>query len=559
MIMPPGKHASTEPLVTQVGIYARVSTEEQAEQGYSIEAQIETLRAQCKSEHKVVFREYVDAGISGKTIEKRPALRDLMRDIDEGKIHEVLVWKLDRLSRKTADLLFIMDQFNRNNVNFRSHSEKNFETDTAAGKMTFQMFGVIAEFQRNTIVENVKMGMKQRARNGKWNGGQVLGYDVVEIPVARGKDSVLRINPIEAELVRKIFRMYASGQGLKSIANELNREGYKTKPNNPFSHVSIKTIINNPVYIGKIRYNVRENWSEKRRKGINSEPIIAEGEHEPIIMQDMWDAVQKLYSKKAVTAPRVFNGTYLLTGMMRCPDCGATLVAHRVRDILKDGTKIVRRYYICSNFRSKGSRVCSSNSVKADFAEQFVTARIAEVVQKPKVLEDIVAKLNKNRTKNIAPLQKEVETIEKELKTLDSQKKKYFKLYESDAVDNNFLIERLNELKHKHDVLYQRKSEAERQLDASTSEPVPLQQVQLVLSKFHEMLVTAPIETQKNLLQTIVRQIHVKKGQKFEGIELEFDDKVKACFLGLAPSTKTVVGAFAFSKQKFPAQYTVVI
>ncbi|WP_187274439.1 recombinase family protein [Paenibacillus sp. N3.4] len=557
--MPPRKQANTDPLVTHVGIYARVSTEEQAEQGYSIEAQLETLRSQCKMEQKVVFREYVDAGISGKTIEKRPALRELLRDIEEGKIQEVLVWKLDRISRKTSDLLFIMDQLNRYNVKFRSHSEKNFETDTAAGKMTFQMFGVIAEFQRNTIVENVKMGMKQRARNGKWNGGQVLGYDVVEIPVAKGKDSVLHVNAIEAELVRKIFSMYASGRGLKSIANELNHDGFKTKPNKPFSHVSIKTIINNPLYIGKIRYNVRENWSEKRRKGINPEPIIADGEHEPIITQYLWDAVQKLYSKKAVTAPRVFNGTYLLTGMMRCPDCGATLVAHRTKDTLKNGTKIVRRYYVCSNFRAKGSRVCTSNTVKADFAEQYVTERIAEVVQKPKVLEDIVARINKNRVKNVVPLQKEVEAIGKELKTLDSQKQKYFKLYESDVVDNNFLIERLNELKQKHDALYLRKTEAENQLNDSISEPVPLQQVRQILSKFQEMLETAPIETQKNLLQTIVKQIHVKKGQKFEGIELEFDDKVTACFLGLAPSTQAVAGAFAFSKQKFPLQYTLVI
>lgn len=107
---------------------------------------------------------------------------------------------------------------------------------------------------------------------------------------------------------------------------------YKTKPNKSFSAVSIKTIINNPVYIGKIRYNIRENWSEQRRKGINHDPIIVDGEHERIITQDVWETVQKLYAKKSVTSPRVFNGTYLLTGMMCCPDCGATLVAHRIHE-----------------------------------------------------------------------------------------------------------------------------------------------------------------------------------------------------------------------------------
>ncbi|MNS89550.1 hypothetical protein D3C72_1235660 [compost metagenome] len=174
--------------VQYVGIYARVSTEEQAEQGYSIEAQITTLRNLCKAEQKIVF------------------------------------------SRKMSDLLQIVEHLNRNNVKFRSYLEKDFDTETASGKLNIQMLGVIAEFQRNTIVENVKMGMKQRARKGKWKGGTVLGYDVAEVESGRGKDSVLTINHIEAELVRKILRMYGSGQGLRSITNQLNAEGFKTKP-----------------------------------------------------------------------------------------------------------------------------------------------------------------------------------------------------------------------------------------------------------------------------------------------------------------------------------------
>ncbi|WP_058300585.1 recombinase family protein [Gorillibacterium timonense] len=101
--------------------------------------------------------------------------------------------------------------------------------------------------------------------------------------------------------------MYAGGQGLRSIANELNHNGYKTKPNKPFSAVSIKTIINNPVYIGKIRYNVRENWSEQRRKGINHEPIIVDGEHERIITQDVWDTVQSSTLKSP--SPRRVSST----------------------------------------------------------------------------------------------------------------------------------------------------------------------------------------------------------------------------------------------------------
>lgn len=216
-------------------------------------------------------------------------------------------------------------------------------------------------------------------------------------------------------------------------------------------------------------------------------------------------------------------------------------------------------FSVPASILSSGARVCGSNTVKADVAENYVVDRIPEVVQKPKVLEEIVAKINKDRVKSVVPLQKEVAAIDKELKTIEAQRNKYFKLYESDAVDNDFLLGRLNELKAKHDVLTRRKSEAERQLADNVAEPVPLQQVRSVLDKFHELLESSPVETQKTLLQTIVKQIFVQKGQKFEGIELEFDEQVKKCFLGLAPSTKTVEGAFAFPKQKLPSMYTIVI
>lgn len=547
------------PPIVRVAIYARVSTEEQAEQGFSIEAQLETLRAFCKTEHKIVFKEYIDAGISGKSIDKRPALKELLRDIESGQIQEVLVWKLDRISRKMSDLLNIIENLNRNNVKFRSYSEKEFDTETAAGKLSLQMLGVIAEFQRNTIVENVQMGMKQRARNGKWNGGQVLGYDVVEIPSSKGNESTLRINPIEAALVRKIFCMYASGKGLRSIANQLNHEGFKTKPGNAFSSVAVKTIINNPVYIGKIRYNVRENWSEKRRKGTNPNPIIVDGEHEPIVTQDQWEAVQALFTKKSFSPPRVFDGTYPLTGLMRCPQCGTTLGAHRIRDTLKDGTVVVRRYYICNNFRNRGSRVCSSNSVRADLVETFVFKRFAEVVSKPKVLEDIVKKINKDRTKSVIPLQKELAAIEKELASVESQRKRFFKLFEVGNVDDELFVERLTELKAQHEQLSRRKTEAERQFSDSTSDPIPLQQVSQVLKQFQRLLTDSPPEMQKTLLQTAIKQIHVKAGRKVESIELELDPTVQQHFFELALSAKTAEGAFAFRKQKPTAKINLVL
>lgn len=549
----------TVPTVRQVVSYSRVSTEEQAELGFSIEAQSEEIKNRCKAEHKVVSREYVDAGISGKSIDKRPALLQLLQDIESGKVGELWLWKTDRLARKLTDLLLIMEVLKRHNVILRCVADVEFDQTTSSGRAMMQMMGVMAEYQRNIIVENVKMGMKQRARNGKWNGGQVLGYDVVEVPAGTTKESLLRVNPIEAELVRKVFQMYANGQGLRSIANTLNQEGYKTKPGNAFSSVAIKTIINNPVYVGKIRYNVRENWAEKRRKGINPNPIIVDGEHDAIITSDLWETVQALFAKKSFSPPRVFDGTYPLTGLLRCPQCGTTLGAHRVRDTLKDGTVVIRRYYVCNNFRNGGRKVCSSNSVRADFVESIVFDRLAEVVHKPKVLEDVVKQLNKERTVSVTPLQKELAAIDKELASIESQRKRFFKLFEASTVDDDLFVERLGELKAQHEQLERRRTEAQRQLADSTSDPIPLQQVRQALGQFHQLLKDSPPETQKTLLQTVVKQVHMKGPRNVSGIELELDPTIQKHFFELAPSAKQAEGAFAFRKQKSPSRYRLVL
>ncbi|MEM5621503.1 recombinase family protein [Bacillus thuringiensis] len=265
---------------TKVALYVRVSTEDQAENGYSIEAQLNTLRNHCEMLGKTIVEEYIDKGISGKSIDGRNGLKRLLEATTKGKFNEVIVWKISRLARNTIDLLKIVEELHKNNVIFRSYSES-FETETPMGKFALQMMGAVAELERNTIVDNVKLGMTQRAKEGKWNGGSMLGY--------ASKDKELIIVEDEANLVRYIFDLYISGKGYKAIANKLNHEGYKTKRNKEFSINSVRTIITNPCYAGFIRFNQVENWNEKRRKGTNKTPVIVKGEHKPIISEDIWE------------------------------------------------------------------------------------------------------------------------------------------------------------------------------------------------------------------------------------------------------------------------------
>ncbi|SNY58554.1 Site-specific recombinases, DNA invertase Pin homologs [Bacillus subtilis] len=153
-------------------------------------------------------------------------MQRLINDVENERFNAVLVWKISRLSRNMLDTFMILDKFQKYNVKFISYSE-NFDTSSPIGRLVLKIMASIAEMERNTISENVKLGMKQRALEGRWNGGVVFGYDIVK--------KELVINEKEAEVVQLIYHMYANGKGLRAISNNLIKEGYRTKRSRYFS------------------------------------------------------------------------------------------------------------------------------------------------------------------------------------------------------------------------------------------------------------------------------------------------------------------------------------
>ena len=166
-------------------------------------------------------------------------------------------------------------------------------------------------------------------------------------------------------------------------------------------------ILSNPFYVGKIQFAKYKDWNEKRRKGLNDKPIIAEGKHSPIIIQDLWDKVQ--LRKTSQSKPQVHGkGTNLLTGIVHCPQCGAPMAASNTTNTLKDGTKKRIRYYSCSNFRNKGSKVCSANSVRADVIEKYVMDQILEIVKSDKVINQVLERVNQENKVDIGALNHDI-------------------------------------------------------------------------------------------------------------------------------------------------------
>lgn len=547
-------------LPKKVAIYARVSTEEQAEYGYSIEAQLDTLRKYCELYDGEIVDEYVDRGVSGKSIKGRYEIQRLLKDAEESKFNEVIVWKFNRMARKSIDLLHIVDLLEKNNISFRSFTE-NFETSTPMGRFALQMMGAVGELERNTIVDNVKMGHRQRAKMGHHNGKVPLGYKVIAgTGSSRESKSVVVIAEEEAVIVRHIFEQYASGHGLKTIANELNHRGHRTQTGKPFSTTAIRDLLDNPMFVGKIRYNRYENWAERRRKGKNKEPILVEGHHPPIISQELWDKVQLLREKKATLPKKRFEGEYLLTGLIRCPECGAAMTASRTVNRSKNGEKITRMYYSCGRFRSQGSAVCHANSVRKVEAEQAVTERIRQAVVNPEILQRVVRNVNERRSGRIKPLRDELTAVQTRITSLEDKKRKYLELYEIDDIDRDMFSERLSVLNIDLGIELTRKSKLELELRDDQADPVSYELIRSLMTNFDALLRHSPFQQRKTLLHLIVKKITLDDRKRVGNVELAFNEETDKHLLSVAPSAKPMAeGAFPLSGKAPTLKHKLIV
>lgn len=271
--------------VIKAAIYTRVSTTEQAREGYSLEAQEKVLRDYCAFKKYQIVDIYSDEGISGKDIEHRPEMNRLLIDAKARKFNIILVWKLTRFSRKLSDLTKTCDDLEKWNVYLVSYSES-FDCSTPAGKMIRNMLGTVAQFEREVIAENVRFGLDARAAKGKRTCSQVLGYDL------KGKDS-LRINENEAEYVKYVYNSYLTYKSISEVAKLCAEHGYKGKRGRSPTPQSILVILTRPLYCG---YN---SYCGKLYKG----------SHETIIDIETFNRVQALLRKqgKNIGRPRMMQ------------------------------------------------------------------------------------------------------------------------------------------------------------------------------------------------------------------------------------------------------------
>lgn len=498
-----GISANTLSAKIKIALYLRVSTQEQATEGYSIEAQEQSGREFAKRMNYEVVSVYKDEGVSGKSTKNRKAYQRMMEAAKEGEFELLVIWKLTRLGRNMLDILKTVETLLKYDVGLYSISEQ-FDVTTSSGKLMLQLLGSFGEFERNQISENVQMAMKSLVRDQKrYAGGRRLGY-VSDID-ADGK-KYLRIEPDEARIVQMIFKQYIGGNGYRAIANQLNRQGYKTVKGNDFSTLAVKDILKNKVYGGYLEYAKYVDWDTKRRRGKNPNPILVKGEHEPIIDQEIYELVQERLKAESKQPQWNNTGENLLTGLLRCPVCDAPMAASNVTNTLKDGTKKRIRYYSCSNFRNKGASVCSANSIRADKAEEFVADRLKEIVQVPQILKKLVDDLNREMKKQVMPIQRELETVRKKKEELDQNLKKWHDV----LLDNPEIYDSI-----KDQLLEREKNRASLQISENEllsflkhkDEVVDFKDVQKILTGIDTMLTDKPKSEIKKIYRAFINKI----------------------------------------------------
>lgn len=270
--------------ILNTGIYIRVSTEEQAKFGYSIKAQKEKLLNYALIKEWKIYDIYIDEGLSGKDL-NRPKIMKLLKDIEDNKVNNVLVFKIDRLTRSTKDLINLIEFFQKKNCEFNSLTES-IDTSSPTGRMFIKIIGLFAEFERETIAERIKLGLERKVKEGYSICSSTVSYGYMK---EKG-NNIQKINKEESYIVKKIYKEYLNGKSIKEIKNELITKNIKTKKDKEWTNKTIRDILKNPNYIGKVRYGLN-----------NKKYFEKEGKHKAIISKSDYISVNNLLKNELRT------------------------------------------------------------------------------------------------------------------------------------------------------------------------------------------------------------------------------------------------------------------
>ncbi|MCA9407192.1 MAG: recombinase family protein, partial [Candidatus Omnitrophica bacterium] len=480
------------------GLYARVSTEMQAnKQDSSVDTQISRMKSfiSYKSDGDdswKIKKIYAEKGKSGKNI-NRPELQALFSDIKQGKINTVICAKIDRISRSLLDFYKMVDLFEKHNIEFISLDE-NFDTSTPMGKAALKITLVFAELEREQTSKRTKEKMAWRAEQGLWNGGQILGYDLV--------DKKLVINKKEAKLVKLMYEKYIELGSLLQVAHWLNDNGYRTKEyianksqrkhgGNKFTNTNVSHKLKSRVNIGDVEL-----------KG-----TYFKGVHKPIIEKSLFNRVNKLLDKQAPTRrnpKQKKEHTFILQSLIECGKCGAYMTTKYATS--KNKTR--HFYYQCTANSHGGKQACDMKYVPAEKLEYVIMEKIKSLATNQEFLKKIISDANETVDSTLKEFIERKKDKENKLLAVNTQIENLV-----DAIANN-KVANFKSLEKKIDDFEEQQKQLEHAINVSNFEIEEKKQkvynadvIHKSLKKFSEIYEKATPQQIKDLLPYFIKKI----------------------------------------------------
>ena len=397
------------------GIYIRVSTEDQAREGFSLGEQEEKLRQLCDYKGYEIYKVYCDAGISAKDMEHRPKFQEMLQDMRDGRINYIVAYKLDRVTRSVRDLEELITQLEKHNT-YLVCDRDDVNTSTANGRFFVRMLTVLSQLEIEIVSERTKFGMVGAIKSGHLPGVKPLGYK---------NDSTRRtiIDPATAPIIKRVFDLYLQGKTYLQIAIIFNNENILNKK---WRDCYIEKIINNKVYMG--------DWEQYKSIGKKEglEPIIYMNVVEPIVPRYIWEEcqAQKVINQRTYTRDRV----YTFFQKIKCPHCGRIMKCKGA-----GGKKRKYVYYNCEK--------CHEN-IRETYIEDAFRTLVAELIQFDNEYNDLFLPLFADKEMYV-----DKSDIEKEIIRLTKQKDRIKKAYMSEVVELDDFKEDLKLINQKLDTL----------------------------------------------------------------------------------------------------------
>ena len=467
----------------RVGTYVRRSTDEE-HQPYSIEAQDNSLSAYIESQPRWRLAKRFSDDASGANTD-RPGLQQALAAARAGVIDVLLVYRVDRFSRRLRDLVELLDELDAAKVIFRSATEP-VDTSTPMGRMLLQLLGMFAEFERDVIIDRVVNGMERKAAAGRWRGGvRPFGY------APHPDTGVLQIEDNERPVVRAIYTAYTDERiGSRAIAKRLNDNGHRTAVGGPWSGHQVIRVLSNSVYAGEINFR----------------DITVPNAHEAIIDTDTFTVAQNIIAARGEEhSRRASNASdYLFTGKLRCPECGKSMIGTAAT-----GRSKTYRYYTCFARARYGSKECSAPRLLADQVDNAVLAALHDFyTNQTDLIAEAFAEAHKFHTSHHADRISELDTVTAEVTKTTNAIDRYFTAFENETMSEEIAAPRLEQLGTKLKQLKQRRDELADEIDAAPAMPTEPELADILTHIDHVIDRDQPAAT-KALIDALVARVKV--------------------------------------------------